>query len=261
MEQVINSLLFKKISKFILLNWICRFYVYVSTHNKTLYECYNHRTKLYTRNFRLLEIYEQDKNSSYGCLKEDIENGIKDKKYISNNEKRASVKKKLSNGSLPKNARCNKKDMKNKSCIFETKEYSQLEKKIFKELDYIDFLKRNRTISKNIYKKIISKKYGLRFALPLLLLLVLSLSFILDKFGGYGLANALYNIIHVFSPVSDSTIVGTVYDHAISPAIKSLHIWLTNSPLSWLFNTVVKLEKAGATRYANYCFKVSIQLN
>lgn len=90
---------------------------------------------------------------------------------ISNNEKGATTKITELNGSLLSNTEGCKQANKNKSCIFETKKYSRFESKIFKELDYLDFLKNNRTISDKTYKKVICKKYGLRFALPILLIL------------------------------------------------------------------------------------------
>ncbi|SBS93631.1 Plasmodium exported protein (Pm-fam-a like), unknown function, partial [Plasmodium malariae] len=125
-----------------------------------------------TRTHRLLEKCRQPKNLSALVLKENKENiGMPKKGDISNNEKGATTKITELNGSLLSNTEGYKQANKNKSCIFETKKYSRFESKIFKELDYLDFLKNNRTVSDKTYKKVIRKKYGLRFALPILLIL------------------------------------------------------------------------------------------
>ncbi|SBS98809.1 Plasmodium exported protein (Pm-fam-a like), unknown function, partial [Plasmodium malariae] len=130
------------------------------------------------------------------CLKEEIQSGMNDKNDISYYEKCILEKKKQSNENLPRNARRYKKNVKNKSCILVTKKCSYLEKKIFKELDYVDFLKNNRTISDKFYKKIIFKKRKLRFFLPLSLLLLLSVSIILDYSSGLGLVKGLFSIVN-----------------------------------------------------------------
>ncbi|KAI4833705.1 fam-l protein [Plasmodium brasilianum] len=129
-------------------------------------------SKLNTKTHRLLGKCRQPKNLSALELKENKENiGMLKKGDISNNEKGATTKITELNGSLLSNTEGCKQANKNKSCIFETKKYSRFESKIFKELDYLDFLKNNRTISDKTYKKVICKKYGLRFALPILLIL------------------------------------------------------------------------------------------
>ncbi|SBS95828.1 Plasmodium exported protein (Pm-fam-a like), unknown function, partial [Plasmodium malariae] len=110
-------------------------------------------------------------------------------------EKLAKNKSNLSNDSPSKNSRGHKQDKKNKSCVFETKKYSHLEKNIFKELDYMDFLKENKTISNKNYRKIICKKYGLRFALPVLILLLLLTVFIVDLTLGIVKEKSLWELI------------------------------------------------------------------
>ncbi|KAI4839246.1 hypothetical protein MKS88_001790 [Plasmodium brasilianum] len=262
MEQKFKSLLFYKVSTFILLSWIYHFYIYKSTHNKSIVEYYKNHRKLYIRNYRLLAKYNNDKDSSIVCLKKEIPVGVNNKKDIPYIERENTIKKKASNGYSPRNARGNKKCMKNKSCIFEMKKYSHLEKKIFKELDYVDFLKKNKTISDKIYKSIIRKKCGLRFALPLLLILVLLVSFILDNVGGYGLTFGLFKLIVFISPAVKVTELSTypyleafknnlsnIFKGDTSPAIATLYVWLTNSPLSWFTNSVVKTKGVKA----NYC--------
>ncbi|SBS96243.1 Plasmodium exported protein (Pm-fam-a like), unknown function [Plasmodium malariae] len=194
--------------------------------------------------------YNQDKDSSNVCLKEETANSANYEKDISNNAKCASGKRKHSNRCLQRNARSQKMYMKNKACVFETKKYSHLEKKIFKELDYEDFLKKSRTISDKIYKKIILKKCGLRLALPLLLFLVLLISFMLDNFCRCGFTYGLFNIIVLISPGSAS---GTrLRETDLSPAIKSLYELLNKPPLNW-FTKVLRRGKD--SKWENYCVK------
>ncbi|SCN12540.1 fam-l protein [Plasmodium malariae] len=263
MKEKITFLFFKKISIFILLSWICHINTYTSRHNKSFFECDKHLSKLYARNYRLLAKYKQDKDSSIVCLNEQIPNGVNNKIAIANNEKYAERKKEQSNGILPTNARSHRKDTKSKSCIFETKKYSHLEKKIFKELDYADFLKNNITISDKIYKKIIFKKCILRFALPLLLFLVLALSFILDKFCGYGLTYGLLKVIVLISPVVEvrqlSNIsylkhindISKLYTKPASPALVHLYDILNRPSLKWFTKVLVK--ESG--KNINYCVR------
>ncbi|KAI4834093.1 uncharacterized protein MKS88_000236 [Plasmodium brasilianum] len=194
MEQEIKTFLFKKISTLIFFCWICNIDTYSSTHNKSLNKLYSHR-KLYARNYRILAKYKQDKDSCIVCLKEELPNMVYDKQDISNNEKDSLGKKNYSNESLPRSVRGLKKKMKNKSCIFETKKYSHLEKKIFKELDYVDFLQRNKTISDKLYKKIILKKFLLRIKYPCILLLLLCIGFIVEISSGYGVSSELYILL------------------------------------------------------------------
>ncbi|SBS96085.1 hypothetical protein PMALA_051100 [Plasmodium malariae] len=95
----------------------------------------------------------QDKDSSIMYLKEQIPRGVDDKNNIYNNEKMNSGTNKQTNGNSTNNKRDHKKVKKNKSSTFETKKYSHFEKKIFKDLDYVDFLQNNKTISEKLYKR------------------------------------------------------------------------------------------------------------
>ncbi|SBT01430.1 Plasmodium exported protein (Pm-fam-a like), unknown function [Plasmodium malariae] len=171
--------------------------------------------------------YKRDKVSTTVCLKEEIQNELHDKKDITNNEKWDEDKKKQSSGSSSMSTRGHKKNEKNKSCIFETKKYSNLEKKIFKELDYVDFLRNNKTISDNIYKKIMRKKCSLRIVLPLLLLLFLLISLILDLSNSFGLVKGLCKILNLYASTN---------------WYSSLHLFLKKSPLNWLFKSGDKLK-------------------
>ncbi|KAI4837507.1 hypothetical protein MKS88_003984 [Plasmodium brasilianum] len=127
MEQKFKSFLYIKISTFIILTWICHFYIYMSRQGKSLVECYNQHRRLYARNNRLLAKYMQDKYTRILYLKEEIPNRQNNVNDIFNNVKYSSGKTKQLNWSSQGNKRRHNKDMKNKSCIFETKKYSHLE--------------------------------------------------------------------------------------------------------------------------------------
>ncbi|KAI4840591.1 fam-l protein [Plasmodium brasilianum] len=142
MEQNIKTLLFIRITTFILLCWTYPFYTYVSTLKKSLEEGDNYYRKLHSSNYHLLKKYKHNKNSRFLCLKNEIQiNGVPEKKDIFHNENDDSEKKKAIE----------------KICI-----------------------KYCRTISNKVYTKIICKKYGLRIVLPLLICLFLLIIFIVE---------------------------------------------------------------------------------
>ncbi|SBS93712.1 Plasmodium exported protein (Pm-fam-a like), unknown function [Plasmodium malariae] len=205
----------------------------MSTLNESLDESYNDCRKLYKRNFRLLSKYKKNKDSSIECLNEVIRNGVYDKNDICNNENMNTEKRKQMNSSSSKIGGCNKSYIKKKSCVFETKNFSRLEKKIFKELNFIDFLKNNRTISDKVYKKIVRKKIALRISLPLLLLVLLSISILLDELLGRGLVKGLFEVVN--------NICGD------KSWIDSFQKILKGPSFSWLFNV-----PKGVTKNNNY---------
>ncbi|SBT87256.1 fam-l protein [Plasmodium malariae] len=174
MKKKIKLLLFNKIVVFIVLPWMCYFNNYLEDNHVLI------RT-LDTRIYRLLGKCNKFNDSYNIDLTEDIShNKSYEKKDIFYNENIVTKQNEQSKRNSLNNASERKKATKNRSCIYETKKYSNLEKKIFKELDYTDFLKNNRTVSDRIYQKIICKKYGLRIALPLLLFLLLLIVFIVE---------------------------------------------------------------------------------
>ncbi|SBS96130.1 Plasmodium exported protein (Pm-fam-a like), unknown function, partial [Plasmodium malariae] len=186
---------------FILLSWRGNFTSKLCTFKKYLDENYKAVKKLDTRIYRLLTKYRKNINSCILGLREVIPYNVENEKTnICNNLKRGISKNSKSNGCSLNNEESHKLDKKSKSCIFETKKYSRLEKKIFKELDYENFLKNNRTISDKLYKRIVLKKYGLRLRLPLLLFFFLLLSLILDYSGGIGLLRGLREVLNAFAP-------------------------------------------------------------
>ncbi|SBT86135.1 fam-l protein [Plasmodium malariae] len=181
MKKSIMIFSFIKIVLLIFLTWIPHLSDHVITSNKYLGKKYTLAIKLDDRIYRLLAKYKKDKDSKVVMLRDDISNnGMDKKKDISNTEKECTEKKKeLYRGSL-NNYDGQKQDMNNKYSKFVTKKYSHLEKKIFKELDFVDFLKRNKNISDKTYKKIMRKKFSLRLGSPLLLFLLLSTLLIVD---------------------------------------------------------------------------------
>ncbi|KAI4840858.1 hypothetical protein MKS88_000621 [Plasmodium brasilianum] len=153
MKQKMNMLFFIKISPFILSFWIYHFKDDADTINKILDENYIIDNKFCTKYYRLLAKCKTERDSSIAQLKDIPRNEINEKNYISYSEKHSKAKNKPSNESLSRGKEGYKQDIKNNSCIFERKKCSFFEKKIFKEIDFIDFLKNNRTISNNTYKK------------------------------------------------------------------------------------------------------------
>ncbi|SCP03029.1 fam-l protein [Plasmodium malariae] len=181
MKKSIMIFSFIKIVVLNFLTWIPHLSNHVITFNKYLGKKYTPAIKLDDRIYRLLAKYKKDKDSKVVMLRDDISNnGMDKKKGISNTEKECTEKKKeLYRGSL-NNYDGQKQDMNNKCSKFVTKKYSHLEKKIFKELDFVDFLKSNKNISDKTYKKIMRKKFSLRLGSPLLLFLLLSTVLIVD---------------------------------------------------------------------------------
>ncbi|KAI4833794.1 uncharacterized protein MKS88_000214 [Plasmodium brasilianum] len=187
------------IAEFILLTWRSSFISIKFPISKYLNENCNVVRKLNIRTYRLLRKHKKDTHSSTVEIQEEIPYNIENKnKHIRSNEEEDTSRNKKSYRSSLNNGGSHIQDKKNKSCIFETKNYSHLEKKIFKELDYENFLKYNRIISNKFYKKIMFKKYRLRLSLPLLLFLFLSISLILDLFVGYGIMYILRYLLNTY---------------------------------------------------------------
>ncbi|SBS92443.1 Plasmodium exported protein (Pm-fam-a like), unknown function, partial [Plasmodium malariae] len=151
-----------------------------------------------TRNYRLLTIYEKDKDSCILNFKELPNDEVKKKKNIYNNEKGTYEKHKSSHRSSLYIEEYGKNNEKNKPDIPKTKKYSNFEKQIFKELDYKDYLKNIKAIEVKEYKKVARKKRRIRTSLFLLVIFILILPILdlsLEKFidgGLLGLLGLLY---------------------------------------------------------------------
>ncbi|SBT86052.1 fam-l protein [Plasmodium malariae] len=251
MEKKIKLLLFINIATFIPLTWICHF----SNENRTFYgslgENYINDKKLNTKNYRLLAKCKHNKDSCTMGLKEGIPNNdMTERKDISNNENIFAQLKKQSNRSLSRNIERQKKYKKNNSRIFETEQYSRFEKKIFKELDYANFLKNNRGISNRIYQKIIRKKYRFRLGLPIFFVLLLSILLLLDLFVGYGLISGLFKILNIISKHLGYTDTGGV--KALQVMLMPLNKWLIESPFSSFFKSVEEVQSRGSKISKHY---------
>ncbi|SBT01170.1 Plasmodium exported protein (Pm-fam-a like), unknown function, partial [Plasmodium malariae] len=159
-------------------------------------KCFNKKNnvdrKKHTRSYRLLGKHKQERSSPIIWIKEEIPiNEVNEKEDISNSEKGSKRKIKQSDECLLHNMEEEQQYNKYKS-IFETKgHFSYLEKKIFRELDYKDHRKHNRTISNKVYKKLTRKNYIIRSTLLLLFIFLvlmvpiadISLRYLVDKGG------------------------------------------------------------------------------
>ncbi|SBT86093.1 fam-l protein [Plasmodium malariae] len=238
MEKQIKILFLIKVTIFIYLNWLCHFTNDMCTFSKS--RCKEHKDggTQYIITYRLLTKCKQDKNSNYVRLKEETLNNEEHKKiYITKNEKGGKCINKQSYKNLLNNANCHKERKKNKSFVFETKNYSRVEKKIFKELDFINFLKKNRTISNRTYENIICKRHKMLFILPATLLLLLSISFMLDSFCGCGLIKGLF----------------LVFISTLSAGWqRTLRSWFHNNPIGSFFRYTTQVTVSGKSKTAYY---------
>ncbi|KAI4839608.1 fam-l protein [Plasmodium brasilianum] len=270
MKKKTKLLFLIKITAFILSTWRSNYASNLNVLKKYLDENHSNVRKLDTRIYQLLVKYKQNHDSRILGLQDVITyNGENEEKHICSNKKRDKERKKSSNESSLNNSRSHKHDKNNKYCIFETNNYTHLEKKIFKELDYQNFLKNNRIIRNKLYKRIIFKKYGLRLSLPLFLFSLLSISLILDLFFKCGLINELFvflkkyslngwmkafNESSLFKPIrelckitSGSTTKSTIITHFFGIIIYVIPFFILGVTLiSWIVyyhNKVKKFEK------------------
>ncbi|KAI4840196.1 fam-l protein [Plasmodium brasilianum] len=199
MEQKI-VLLFIKISAFTLLPCIYHFYNSMNTLNKNLVEKWNLRRKFNSRTYRILANYKHHKYSSNAKLKEDMQfNEAKKEKNIYNNKEGTNEKHKLScRGSLYIK-QCGKNVKKSKCVKPKTSNCFDFEKKIFKKLDYEDYVKNIITIDYKKYKKLARKKRRVRIALLLLFILILILP-LLDLSLENLVDGGLLGLLHLLSP-------------------------------------------------------------
>ncbi|SBT86381.1 fam-l protein [Plasmodium malariae] len=196
MEQNIALFLFINISTFILLPWICYFYNDMSSLNVYFEEECKFFRKLNARNYRLLTKHKHDKDSCIAkFIDETPNNEVNDKRYISNNKRGTDGKHKQSCRRSLYIKEYDRNVEKNKCVIPKTKKYFDFERKIFKELDYEDYVKNSKIIEYIEYKKLARKKRRIRIALLLLFIFILILPILdlsLEKFTEGGLLGLLY---------------------------------------------------------------------
>ncbi|SBT85479.1 fam-l protein [Plasmodium malariae] len=223
-------------------NWMCHFKKDVILCNNYVPEnCFAGR-KYDTRIYRLLTKYHKNNDSNIVKLNGEIpNNGVSERKDISYNEKGATTLNVQSDIFSSKKGRKQAKAMKNKSNTFETKKYSFLEKKIFKELDYMDFLKSNRTITNKVYKKITCKKYGLRLATPLILLLLLLVVLLVDLSLGLASGKSLLEVSGLWKPLQSLSTETNGWLYTFIEFVKEY--------LPWLSKRAEWVEETGTNTY------------
>ncbi|SBT86051.1 fam-m protein [Plasmodium malariae] len=172
MEQIVKSMLFIKISAFILLNGICHFKNDVNTFNKSINEDYTLGRKLDIKTFRLLAKCRQDKDSNILGLKQNMQNNTKyKKKDIAINEKGDKDKNKKSNKSSLHKAQYYTEVIDYNNGMFDGKHF-HFEKKWIKKKDYDNFLERNRRVCDISLRKIKLRKYRYGVAMFFIFLLL-----------------------------------------------------------------------------------------
>ncbi|SBT85758.1 fam-l protein [Plasmodium malariae] len=224
MKHKNNVPFFIKITTFVYLTWFCHIYK-ESVLNHFVEGNYILYNKLNMRNYRVLEQCKQNKHSNIiGLGKEILNNDVSNHECISDNEKKVKSKNNQLSANLSKKTIQDKHFLRKKTCIFETKKYSHLEKNIFKEIDFIEFLKNNRTISNKTYKKMILKKYRLRLVLPLLIFMSLLISLILDYSCDYGILNGLINLLNISLKKWFKPLHNLLESYSLDPLLKKSRV-------------------------------------
>ncbi|SBS98406.1 Plasmodium exported protein (Pm-fam-a like), unknown function [Plasmodium malariae] len=133
-------------------------------------EEYKFSTNLDLRNFRLLSEYEKENDSNIVKSEQEMLN------HEDNSEKvlcRNIKGKKLTNIQSRRRLfydEFHKQYKVQKKLIYGRKKLSRFERKFFKQLDYIDFIKKNPSISNKTYQTLVCKKFGHKIFLPALVL-------------------------------------------------------------------------------------------
>ncbi|SBS93229.1 Plasmodium exported protein (Pm-fam-a like), unknown function [Plasmodium malariae] len=185
--------------------------------NKYLDEKCSFRRKLNSRKYPLLAQYKQGKDLCITNSKEEIpDNEVNKQKNISINKKGSNGKHKQSCRSSLYVQKYGKNVDQNKCIIPKTKKYSDYEQKIFKELDYNDYLKNIKIIEDKEYRKVKRKKRRIRISLLLLFFLVLMmpiLDLLLEKLTAGGLLGSLglFYINTVGDVNTISGVLGMIY--------------------------------------------------
>ncbi|KAI4841353.1 hypothetical protein MKS88_000594 [Plasmodium brasilianum] len=170
MEKNIKSHFFIKTDTFILLTWIFYFYIKLCMFSKFVGE-YNYEKKLDLINCRFLAEFNQYINSRTENVREIIHQNVQnEKKVITDNVKwDKRTNKKSSKSSLYKEE-FNKRYIRQRKSKYRGKYLTLFERKLFKYLDYIDFIRKNALISNKSCRNILLKEYALLIFLPALLL-------------------------------------------------------------------------------------------
>ncbi|KAI4839238.1 hypothetical protein MKS88_001782 [Plasmodium brasilianum] len=170
MEQNIKLIYFIKCGLLILLAWLYYFCSEECTFNISKRE-HKYYMKLDIINVRLLEECEGKNDSNFIESKEEITNDEEYDKKVTTNKRKGIKKTNIQSerSSLYKKE-FDKQYKKQKKLIYRGKKLSHFEKKFFKKLDYIDFIKKSPSISNMTYQKLVCKIIGHKIFLPTLVL-------------------------------------------------------------------------------------------
>ncbi|KAI4841046.1 hypothetical protein MKS88_000814 [Plasmodium brasilianum] len=184
MEQKIKLIFFIKICIYLLLTLICHFCIEKIMLNISKEE-YKFSTNLDLRNFRLLSEYKKENDLNIVKSEQEMLN------HEDNSEKvlcRNIKGKKLTNIQSRRSLfydEFRKQYKVQKILIYGGKKLSRFERKFFKQLDYIDFIRKNPSISNKTYQTLICKKFGHKLFLPTLVLLWMLLVALGSSISGY----------------------------------------------------------------------------
>ncbi|SBT85557.1 fam-m protein [Plasmodium malariae] len=199
MEQSIISILFIKISAYILLTWICHFdndYMF-----RTSLDNYKLDIKLVRRQYRILVKYKQNKYSKFADLKEDMSNKVKyEKKDSYDKENVLKSKNRKFNKGLLNKAQYYTEFIDYRNGMFDGKHF-HFEKKWIKKKDYDDYIEKNKRIGDIALKKIKFRKYRYGIAMLFFFFLLgigLSISCKFEKTSGGATNNGIDNQILQF---------------------------------------------------------------
>ncbi|KAI4839070.1 hypothetical protein MKS88_002586 [Plasmodium brasilianum] len=168
MEQKIKSLFFIKTNTFIILTWIFYLYCDMSIFSKFVGE-YKIERILDIKSYRLLAKCSQYKDSRNTDLKGMIHENDENEEVITNSDIGDKIKNKQSSKSSLYKEQFNKGYIRKRMLKYRGKYLTLFERKLFKHLDYIDFIRKNPSITNKSCKKVLFKEYVLLIYLPFLL--------------------------------------------------------------------------------------------
>ncbi|SBS93136.1 Plasmodium exported protein (Pm-fam-a like), unknown function, partial [Plasmodium malariae] len=194
MEHKIKSNYFMKIGLLILLTWIYHFYNEESTFH-ILYGQKKYDIKLYLSNFRILRGCDEINNSNIVEPEQQIHKDEEIYGKAMSNNRRKSKQTNIQSRRSSLYEEFNKKYKMQKKLIYGKTKLSPFERKIFKQLDYIDFIIKKKPLLRNkVYRKLVCKKFGHKIFLLTLVLSFVLLASIGGTIGGFfGQGKQLYS--------------------------------------------------------------------
>ncbi|KAI4837509.1 hypothetical protein MKS88_003986 [Plasmodium brasilianum] len=165
MENKIKLNIFIRIGMFSILSWVCNFNNYVYIFNKSLDGMCICDREAYTRNYRLLSKYKEDKDSNNLWLKGKLSNNeVVGQKITSNNEGGTNRKNNQSHKSLLNKAQYYTEVIDYNNGMFDGKHF-HFQKKWVKKKDYDTFLEKKKRIGDISLKKIKFRSYKFGIAI------------------------------------------------------------------------------------------------